>query len=104
MNGFTGVLSQLFVPTQSFAEKLDGYVATIQGKFPFNIAQQLQVPDGDGLDGGSLSAFPDAILWMPLDLAFLGTVASVVRPAIAVALFAWLAWWLIDRFTPQAVI
>lgn len=104
--GLGRTICNLFTPSVGIAERVATLRTTLSGKFPFSLAESLTITPWDSGGGSGTGAglgLPEQIgmIILPVDglLPFIG----VVRPAMTVVLSVWLVWWLIDRYTPQAV-
>lgn len=99
--GFVGMLCNLFVPTVGLGDRLGMLWSSLQTRFPFSIASQLNI-SGDGLGGaGPIPAFIGSL---PVNIALIHDVSGVVRASVMVLAFFYLVWFLVDRLTPQTTI
>lgn len=77
---------------------------TLETKFPFSIAVDLNdwfVAPGDS---SSASALPTMLGIIPLDWGWLTPLWAIIKTLAGVAMWAWFIYWVIDRFAPRTQI
>jgi hypothetical protein len=101
-SGLVALLCEVFVPDYSLIDRFTAFQGIIGQKFPFSLASSLQgFFDGSVGDGPSL---PDTLAWFPLPTVELGAFFLVCRLGVAALIYIRLAWFLIDRLTPQTTV
>lgn len=97
---FQTVMSDLFVPTVGLSDRFEGFWSTLQTKFPYSLANSLQIGDASG----SSYEMPSNMGIFVLPSAQLEPLFIFIRVAATVVIYALIILFLVDRFTPQNTI
>jgi hypothetical protein len=95
-----GWLKDLLIPCQTFPELFNQLITAFGGKFPFSLAASLNGAF-DSAGGGGEPVLPSRLWIIPLDFGSFTTLWAIIKSVVGVSMWAYLIYWIIDRFTPS---
>lgn len=98
-------LRDVIFPCESIKDIIRPLVTVASTKFPFSVASGLNGWFAGAGSGSAGSAdLPDSLGVIPLEWGWLTPLWGIIKTIVGVLLWSSLVVWLIDRFTPRAVI